>query len=250
MLENNTKLSILMPVRNEGEHLAFTLKILHAIVEISHEVVVICDSLDDNSIPVVKSLQSEYSNLYLVINNYGQGVINAIRAGVNNSIGEYILIYAADEIAPILALNNMIKLMDSGCDFVSGTRYSHGGRRLGGNAIGGFLSRVANRIFQFIIGSALSDCTTGIKMFRRSIFDRLQLKSNPVGWAVAFEMSIKAQLLELKLGEVPITSIDRLYGGESTFRMGPWIIEYLRWFIWGITRLFGIKRASVRRISS
>ena len=29
---------------------------------------------------------------------------------------------------------------------------------------------------------------------------------------------------------------DRLYGGESTFSVGPWVVEYLRWFLWGMRR--------------
>jgi hypothetical protein len=36
---------------------------------------------------------------------------------------------------------------------------------------------------------------------------------------------------------VPVISIDRLYGGKSTFRLGPWTNEYLRWFIWGCRNL-------------
>jgi len=39
------------------------------------------------------------------------------------------------------------------------------------------------------------------------------------------------------LGEVPITSLDRLYGGESTFQAGPWIVEYAKWFVWGASQL-------------
>jgi hypothetical protein len=54
---------------------------------------------------------------------------------------------------------------------------------------------------------------------------------------VVFEMAIKAELAGLTLGEVPIVSIDRLYGGRSTFRLGPWFVEYLRWFLWGLRRL-------------
>jgi hypothetical protein len=42
----------------------------------------------------------------------------------------------------------------------------------------------------------------------------------------------------LKLGEVPIVSIDRLYGGKSTFVLGPWATEYLRWFLWGLRQSF------------
>ena len=34
-----------------------------------------------------------------------------------------------------------------------------------------------------------------------------------------------------------IISIDRLYGGQSTFKLGPWVWEYLRWFRWGAREL-------------
>jgi len=127
--------------------------------------------------------------------------------------------------------------MDKGCDLVSCTRYAHGGRRLGGTKIGHILSWMANKLFLYLFNSSLSDCTTGIKMFRKTLFDEIQLDSSPVGWAVAFELSIKAQLQGCKLGEVPIISIDRLFGGESTFKLGPWFAQYLRWFIWGLKNL-------------
>jgi hypothetical protein len=81
-------------------------------------------------------------------------------------------------------------------------------------------------------------------MFRKEIFSSLNLESRPVGWTVAFEMAIKAQHAGLRLGEVPIVSIDRLYGGESTFRLGPWMVEYSRWFLWGLRAHF--KNRSVR----
>ena len=74
-------------------------------------------------------------------------------------------------------------------------------------------------------------------MFRKSLFKEITFESSPVGWAIAFEMSIKAQLLGYKLGEVPIISVDRLFGGESTFKLGPWFVQYLRWFIWGLKNL-------------
>ena len=71
----------------------------------------------------------------------------------------------------------------------------------------------------------------------RDVFDRLGIESKPIGWVVAFEMAMKAEIRGLRLGEVPIISIDRLYGGRSTFRLGPWFGEYLRWFLWGAARL-------------
>jgi dolichol-phosphate mannosyltransferase len=230
-------LAIILPVLNEGINLRIMLKILRATVEVPHEVLVVCDSPDDDSIPVVEKMRKDYEHVRVVHNTIGRGVINAIRAGVAATSSDVILIFAADEVGPVLAIEDMLELIREGYDFVSCTRYAHGGRRLGGSVIGGVMSRTANRLFNRIAGSALTDATTGIKMFRRSVFDDLKLESRPVGWAVAFEMSIKAQLLGLKLAEVPIVSIDRLYGGKSTFKLGPWTFEYLRWFVWGASRM-------------
>ncbi len=228
-----TVLSILLPVRNEGINLKIMLKILRAVVEEPHEVIVIHDTVDDDSVPVVREIQKTYPELFLVHNTLGRGVVNAVKTGVESAKGKYILIFAADEVGPVLAIEDMISLMNDGCDFVSCTRYANGGRRLGGSLIGGILSRIANRLFYSFCGSPFTDATTGIKMFRRDVFHRLNLECRPIGWAVAFEMAIKAQYVGLSLGEVPIISIDRLYGGESTFRLGPWVKEYSRWFLWG-----------------
>lgn len=229
--------SILLPVRNEGINLRIMLRILRAVLEIPHEVLVVIDFPEDTSVPVVSAMQQEYPHLRLIHNQLGRGVTNAIRAGVEAAHGRYVLIFAADEIGPVLAIEDMLALMNEGCDFVSCTRYAHGGRRLGGSLVGSVLSRTANRLFHALSGCVLTDATTGIKLIRCSLFQKLELESRPVGWAVAFEMSMKAQLAGFKLGEVPIISIDRLYGGESSFRVGPWVVEYLRWFLWGSLRL-------------
>ena len=230
-------LTVLLPVRNDGINLRVMLKMLRGMVEVPHEVLVVHDSSDDDDIAVVESMQEQYPNLHAVYNTLGSGVVNAIRAGLARASGEYVLLFAADEVGPVLAIDDMLALMGQGCDLVSCTRYAHGGRRLGGSIIGGLLSRVANRLFHRIAGSLFTDSTTGIKMFRRGLFDELRIGSRPVGWVVAFELAMKAELHGCRLGEVPIISIDRLFGGASTFRLGPWFMEYLRWFLWGAVRL-------------
>ncbi len=239
MSKNNKKikLSILMPVLNEGVNLKIVLKILEATIDIPHEILVVYDSLDDDSIPVVKEIQKKYPNIKSVHNKLGKGVINAIKSGVNAASGSYILVIAADDVGPVLTIEQMLYLMDKGCDFVSATRYAYNGRVLGGAFTSRLLSKIANRLFHLISGSAFTDLTLGVKMFRRSIFNKLNLQAKPVGWAVAFEMAIKAQLLGLKLGEVPIISINRFYGGKSSFRLGSWVIEYSKWFLWGLKEL-------------
>jgi len=59
---------------------------------------------------------------------------------------------------------------------------------------------------------------------------------------------MKAQYAGWKLGEVPIISIDRLYGGKSTFRVGAWTREYFRWFLWGCQNLRKASRSEKPKV--
>src|SRR5260370_21769920 len=140
-------LSILLPVRNEGINLRIMLKILRAVVELPHEVLVVYDSDNDDTVPVVDDVRKIYPELRGVHNQLGNGVVNAIRAGVAASEGDVVLIFAADEVGPVLAIEDMIALIQEGCDFVSCTRYAHGGWRIGGLPIGAFPSYWGNLLF-------------------------------------------------------------------------------------------------------
>ena len=244
--QKNPKLSIVIPVLNEGTNLKVLIKILEAIVETNHEVLVVYDFKEDNSIPVVKEMQGRYKNLRLVHNQLGKGVINAIKSGVDSADGNYVLTIAADDIGPLLAIDDMASLMDKGCDLVNATRYAHGGKNIGGVFIGKILSTIANKLFYLLSGSALTDPTFGVKMFKRDLFKNLNLESKPIGWAVAFEFAIKAQIAGWKLGEVPLISLNRLYGkGKSSFKL-KWLLEYTKWFLFGMRNLlFRRKRSEV-----
>lgn len=228
-------------------NVAIIIRILSAAVEIPHEVLIVHDTKDDDSIPIVRSLKKKYPNVRLVHNRLGLGVTNAVKAGVTAARGTYILIFAADEVGPVMAIDDMLALMDSGCDLVSCTRYARGGRRLGGSLVGGILSRTANWAMRRLFGMTLTDATTGIKMFKKEDFEKFTLQAKH-GWACAFELAIKAQTLGFTFGEVPIVSIDRVFGGTSSFTLGPWVKEYLYWMIWGMQRLPGTYHKKVLTI--
>ena len=86
------------------------------------------------------------------------------------------------------------------------------------------------------------------RIARRHKFNKIKLESKPVGWAVSFEFAIKAQLAGWKLGEVPLISLNRLYGeGKPSFRVN-WFKEYSKWFLWGSKKLFfsGKMRSKVK----
>ncbi len=228
------KLSILMPVRNEGANLKMILRIIDALMEEPYEVLVIYDSPDDDSIPIAAEMQEKIQAVKPLHNTLGRGVINAIKTGVAAAKGEYALILPADDMGAIFSISKMLAEIEKGYDLVSATRYAKGGKVVGGAITSRLLSRIANKLFLTFAGSALTDSTVGIKIFKKDAFNRINFECKPVGWAFAFEMAIKAQMLGFKMSEVPIVSINRFYGGTSTFKLNKWITEYTRWFMWGL----------------
>tara|TARA_Y100000768_G_scaffold53614_1_gene35319 strand:- start:922 stop:1641 length:720 start_codon:yes stop_codon:yes gene_type:complete len=232
------KLTIILPVRNEKESLEIMIKLLNCSLDFEHEIIIVYDRDDDNSIDVAETLKLKISNLKIAKNEIGIGVKNAISQGVKIAKYDIILITAVDEIFPIIAIDQMIsKIVEEDYDLVSGTRYSKGGMRIGGSLLGTLLSKVANKIFTKLTKFPLSDLTTGIKMMKKNVWKETELYCKPVGWAFALELSIKTFLNKNKIAEVPLKSVDRLFGGKSTFKPIPWIKEYFKWFIWGIIKL-------------
>jgi dolichol-phosphate mannosyltransferase len=244
-MNDRVVLSVLLPVRNETMNLRVMLRILRAVLTMPHEIIVIFDSESDTSIAVVDEVRQTYLQVRPLLNKRGRGVAGAISSGVEAARGDRVLIFAADEVGPVLAIEDMMSLMDEGAEFVSVTRYAHGGRRLGGSIVGHFLSRTANRLLGVFSGMGLTDATTGIKMFRRDDFPRLTNGTSSVGWSIAFEMSVNAQLHGLKLGEVPTISIDRLFGGKSSFQLVPWVVGYLGFFTTALRKLSRKRRPVV-----
>ena len=234
----NNKLSIILPVHNEKESLPIMVRLLNSSIKFETEILIIYDNINDNSVPEAKKLEKEFSNVRVIHNDIHTGVRFAIEKGVKEAKYEIILITAVDEIFPVISVDNMIKLIvNENYDFISGTRYSKGGLRLGGSLLASILSRLANKLFVLFTNFPISDCTTGIKMMKKKVWNNISFESKPIGWVFAFELTIKVYLNNFKIEEVPMKCVDRLFGGSSTFKPLPWIKEYLRWFFWGIKRV-------------
>jgi len=232
------KLSIILPVYKEKESLPIMVRLLNSSIDFEKEIIIVYDDINDNSVKEAKKLENEFSNVKSIHNNINKGVRFAIEKGVQESKYEIILITAVDEIFPIISINNMINLIkDENKDFVSGTRYAKGGMRLGGSLVASILSKLANKAFVLFTNFPMSDCTTGIKMMKKEVWQNTPLESKPIGWAFAFELTIKVFLKKYKIGEVPMKCVDRLFGGSSTYKPLPWIKEYLKWFFWGIKNI-------------
>jgi len=231
-------LTIILPIHNEKESLPIMIRLLNSTLKIDHEIIAVYEDDKDNAKTIGQELMKEIKEFKIIKNKYEKGVRFSIQTGVDLAKYDTIFITAVDEIFPIISIETMYQeIFIRNFDFVSGTRYSKGGARLGGSIIGSFLSRLCNFIFNKLTKSHLTDFTTGIKMMKKQVWNSIEFNSKPVGWAFAFELSIKTIIANYKVCEIPFKSVDRLFGGKSTFKVGAWTLEYLKWFFYGILKL-------------
>jgi len=227
-------ISIIAPVKNEKENIVWVIENIAKEIKPKHEILVVYDSEDDNTLPIVKKLQKKYKSIRLVKNIYGHGVLGAIKTGVYKAKGNIIVVMACDRTDYPKTINSMYRKIQEGYDVVCPTRYSKGGKVVGKITIKSILSRLSGISTPYLLGIPTSDLTYSFKMFKREILDKIEIESVG-GFEFAEELLIKAHFNNFKITEVPTVWIDRVYG-KSKFKLAKWLPKYIYWYFWGISK--------------
>ncbi len=126
-------------------------------------------------------------------------------------------------------------------DVVLGSRYLHGKVTVVNWPISRLvLSVAANRYARWVTGVPLADSTGGFKCFRRNVLEALpleQIESN--GYAFQIEMNLRVWKQGFRIGEIPITFVDR-DTGES--KMSKGIVLEAVWRVWQLRLLSLLRR--------
>ena len=84
--------SIVIPVYNEAENIIETLTNIENKLLFAHEILIVYDMDNDNTLPVVKSFPpQERCQIRLLKNKYRSGALNAVKTGFEEADGEMIL---------------------------------------------------------------------------------------------------------------------------------------------------------------
>lgn len=224
-----TELSIILPVYREGEHVTPVLRALVGAIHVPFELLVVYDFDEDPTVPVLRSLQVEIAQLRPLRNDLGRGVLNAMKAGIAEARGDYVLISMADGSDEPEVVDRMVELARDGVDVVAASRYMRGGRQVGGPAFKRLLSRTAGLTLHWLGGVPIHDPTNNFKLYSVRFLDSVTIEST-AGFELALELSVKAALAHRKMAEVPTTWRDRT-AGQSNFRLRKWLPHYLRWYL-------------------
>ncbi len=236
-------ISIILPVYNEGENITEQIEEINRDVKPKHEVIVVFDFDEDNTVDPVRKLQKKYKSLILVKNIFGRGLINAVKTGFLRSKGEAVVVMPADLADTPKTINSMYKKITDGFDIVCATRYGKGGEKIGGGILKTALSRTAGLLTPLLLGISSTDISNGFKMYRRQVLEKIKIESTG-GWEFSVEIVIKANNLGFTVCDVPTIWRDRI-GGESKFKLLKWLPKYLTWYLYGILLRLNINRLRI-----
>ncbi len=222
------ELSVVVPVFKEGEAVAPVLRDLTAAITTTHEILVVYDFDEDPTVPVIERLHEDLPAIRGHRNDIGRGVLNAMKAGIASSRGDYVLISMSDGSDEPHVVDAMVALAREGADVVAASRYMKGGCQLGGPPLKRFMSRTAGLTLHWFGGVATHDPTNNFKLYSRRLLEATPIESQ-AGFELALELTVKATLAGRRVAEVPTTWRDRTEG-QSNFKLRKWLPFYLHWY--------------------
>lgn len=228
----------LVPVYNEGENVRTLYKGLSDLH--FDRLTFVYDFEGDNTVPVIKELMQNDNRITLEKNDFGKGVLNALRWGFSKSVSGPVVVIMADNSDKLSIIPEMVCMWEQGATIVSPSRYMKGGKQFGGGALKSTLSRVAGVSLK-IFGFPVSDPTNNFKLY-----DGAWLKSQAIesvgGFEIALELCTKAHEQRKTLLELPTEWRDRTLG-QSNFKLFSWLPKYLRWYFRALKSLFISQKA-------
>jgi glycosyltransferase involved in cell wall biosynthesis len=197
-------ISVVLPCLNESETLGTCIKKANNQIKklgIKGEIIIADNGSDDGSIKIAKKLGAR------VINVKNKGYGNALRAGIKDAKGKYILIADADDSYNLNDLPKFYKKIKDGFDIIQGCRLPKGGGKIINGAMPITHKLIGNPLFSLLTKVLyqvpFNDVYCGMKILRKKFFKQIEFFST--GMVFCLEILIKSKINKAKMSEIPIT---------------------------------------------
>lgn len=199
------KVSLLIPTRNEEGCIGQVLKEVNK--KIVDEIIIIDGKSEDNTVNEAKhELRSQDKVIIQKNSGYGDAFIEGFEA----SKGDIIIMMDGDGSHDPKTIQNLIKKVEQGYEYVMASRYTKGGKseddtllRFTGNKVFTWLTNVVH-------GTSVTDSLYLYTAITREGFKKLDLSSP--GFEFCTEIIVKAHRAGLKFAEIPAIERPRIAG--------------------------------------
>jgi dolichol-phosphate mannosyltransferase len=223
-----TRLSVVIPARNEDGCIASTVEHLHLelrLREIPHEIVVVDDGSTDRTWPILQELKTRIAEVAPTQNLGLHGFGRAIIHGLNQVSGDAVVIMMADESDDARDAVHYFNVLNEGWDCVFGSRFIPGGGVIDYPWFKLKMNRWANLFIRLLFGIQLNDTTNAFKAYRRTVIEGLRPLIAP-HFNLTVEMPLKALVRGYSWTVVPITWRNRRTG-EAKLKLKEMGSRYL-----------------------
>ncbi len=211
-MEMNEKLTIVIPAFNEAKKIESTVNEVTDFLSdkgYSYEVIVVDDGSDDDTLDIIKRYKAINSNgnIRILENVHNRGKGYAVRKGIKEAAGDYILFMDADNSTRIYELERMLPGFKDGFDIIIGSRrlknipsdivisqpsYRH------------ILGEIYIYISRLFFKISVRDYNCGFKMFKNKVAKKIFSKQMMDDWSFDLETLFLVEKYCFKIKEVPV----------------------------------------------
>lgn len=214
MDSKSIKLTVVIPAYNEEKRIGRTLRDVDSYLEkqnYSYEILVVDNGSSDKTVDVVRQLsQTVVQNSRILeqkplVKGNNKGA--AVRRGIMEARGEYVVFMDADNATPISEIEKFWPYLEQGNEVVIGSRFLDENRP-DQPFYKTVLSRGSNLLIQFLLIPHIKDTQAGFKAFKTEAAKKIFGQLTIYGWAFDMEMLVISLKLGFRIREVPITRVD------------------------------------------
>jgi len=206
--------TVIIPAWNEERRMPASLERVVAFVESQSdpiEVVVVDDGSEDRTAAIVEEFAQQHDFIRLIRNPHG-GKRAAIKTGVSQGRGQYLVLSDTDLSVPIEEIVKFLPPALNGYDVAIASREAPGAERINEPYYRHLMGRVYNLLVRLAAVPGIQDTQCGFKAFRREVARQVFPMQTIEGWGFDVEVLFIARRLGYQIVEIPVRWY---YGRES-----------------------------------